>query len=152
MDDTVGQCGRHHRQASPERVDPDGEYPQALMDLGAAVCTSRKPLCLLCPLSSHCDALRGGLPRDRSPSAAGGSGREAPFVGSNRYYRGRILAALRAVGPGQGLAALALGQALKEGYGAEDGPWLERLLRGLERDGLVVCGGDGKVTEARLPG
>ena len=30
------------------------DYTQALMDLGATVCTRRKPLCPLCPQSTHC--------------------------------------------------------------------------------------------------
>jgi A/G-specific adenine glycosylase len=31
-----------------------GDYNQALMDLGAAICLPRKPLCLLCPLVDLC--------------------------------------------------------------------------------------------------
>lgn len=33
-------------------------YTQGLMDLGAMVCLPRKPLCLVCPLQSHCLAFR----------------------------------------------------------------------------------------------
>jgi A/G-specific adenine glycosylase len=36
-----------------ERVDV---YTQAVMDLGATVCTRRKPLCAYCPLAEHCVA------------------------------------------------------------------------------------------------
>ena len=32
------------------------DYTQALMDLGATVCTARKPACALCPVSSDCVA------------------------------------------------------------------------------------------------
>lgn len=32
-------------------------YTQAMMDLGATVCTRSKPLCSECPLSTNCDAL-----------------------------------------------------------------------------------------------
>src|SRR6476646_7118267 len=32
------------------------DFNQALMDFGATVCSARKPLCLLCPLSSKCRA------------------------------------------------------------------------------------------------
>jgi A/G-specific adenine glycosylase len=35
-------------------------YTQAIMDLGATVCTRRKPLCAFCPLSEHCFARRTG--------------------------------------------------------------------------------------------
>jgi A/G-specific adenine glycosylase len=33
-----------------------GDYAQAMMDLGAMVCTPRRPTCGLCPVSSHCIA------------------------------------------------------------------------------------------------
>lgn len=36
-------------------------YTQAMMDLGATVCTRTKPLCESCPLSSNCDALKQEL-------------------------------------------------------------------------------------------
>ena len=48
----------------PER-DP-GEWNQALMELGATVCTPRKPACLLCPLAEDC-AARGRDP-ERFPA------------------------------------------------------------------------------------
>lgn len=37
-----------------------GEYTQAMMDLGATLCTRSKPSCLLCPLQKHCKALALG--------------------------------------------------------------------------------------------
>lgn len=36
--------------------DRPGDFAQAMMDLGATICTARKPKCLLCPLSSRCAA------------------------------------------------------------------------------------------------
>ncbi len=33
-----------------------GDYAQGLMDLGATICTPKKPLCSLCPLSDACKA------------------------------------------------------------------------------------------------
>jgi A/G-specific adenine glycosylase len=39
------------RHLPTERV---ADYTQALMDLGATVCTRRKPLCPLCPQAAHC--------------------------------------------------------------------------------------------------
>jgi A/G-specific adenine glycosylase len=39
-------------------------YTQGLMDLGATVCTSRNPSCLLCPVQDLCVALREGAPED----------------------------------------------------------------------------------------
>jgi len=37
------------------------DYTQALMDLGATLCTRRKPACALCPLSPHCLARARGI-------------------------------------------------------------------------------------------
>jgi A/G-specific adenine glycosylase len=37
-------------------------YTQGLMDLGATVCTARKPQCLLCPVNDLCVARRQGNP------------------------------------------------------------------------------------------
>ncbi|MFC6670456.1 A/G-specific adenine glycosylase [Marinobacterium aestuariivivens] len=37
-----------------------GDYTQAMMDLGATLCTRSKPSCLLCPLHSRCEALAQG--------------------------------------------------------------------------------------------
>jgi len=47
-----------------EEILPDGsvsDFNQALMELGALVCTPRKPRCLVCPLREGCDANRLGL-------------------------------------------------------------------------------------------
>ncbi len=50
-----------------------GDYAQALMDLGATVCTPRNPRCGLCPWASACRARDLGivesLPRRRKPKA-----------------------------------------------------------------------------------
>lgn len=39
-----------------------GDFAQAMMDLGAGICTTRDPKCLLCPLSAHCAARQEGDP------------------------------------------------------------------------------------------
>ncbi len=50
-----------------------GDFAQALMDLGATICTPKSPACLYCPWTDHCAARRLGLaaslPR-RKPKAA----------------------------------------------------------------------------------
>jgi A/G-specific adenine glycosylase len=38
-----------------------GDYNQALMELGATVCLSDNPLCLLCPMIAVCEASKKGL-------------------------------------------------------------------------------------------
>jgi A/G-specific adenine glycosylase len=39
------------------------DYAQAIMDLGATVCTPRDPACPACPLAELCQARQGGLER-----------------------------------------------------------------------------------------
>lgn len=50
-----------------------GDYNQALMDLGAMICTPRQPKCGLCPVSAHCLAHREDAameyPRKNTPAA-----------------------------------------------------------------------------------
>jgi len=45
-----------------------GDYAQAVMDLGATVCTVRKPKCMLCPWASLCDgrSIAETLPQKRA--------------------------------------------------------------------------------------
>jgi A/G-specific adenine glycosylase len=45
-------------------ADRPGDFAQATMDLGATVCTPRKPRCLLCPLAPHCAARAAGNPEE----------------------------------------------------------------------------------------
>ncbi len=50
-------------RAAAERITPEaraGDFAQAMMDLGATICTPRAPKCLLCPLSSLCEARAHG--------------------------------------------------------------------------------------------
>jgi A/G-specific adenine glycosylase len=43
-------------------ADRPGDFAQALMDLGATICTARGPRCLRCPLRTACRAHRAGTP------------------------------------------------------------------------------------------
>ncbi|RZA11139.1 MAG: A/G-specific adenine glycosylase, partial [Proteobacteria bacterium] len=50
--------------ATAERLTPQtrvNHYTQAMMDLGATLCTRSKPSCLLCPLEKSCEAHMLGL-------------------------------------------------------------------------------------------
>jgi A/G-specific adenine glycosylase len=37
-----------------------GDYAQALMDIGATICTPRRPACAICPVASYCEARKAG--------------------------------------------------------------------------------------------
>ncbi|PHR22943.1 MAG: A/G-specific adenine glycosylase [Hoeflea sp.] len=45
-------------EATPE--DRPGDFAQALMDLGATICTPKRPACALCPINELCQARRSG--------------------------------------------------------------------------------------------
>ena len=51
----------HDLAASLTPDDRPGDYAEALMDLGAAVCTPNAPDCPHCPLSGFCQAFKQGL-------------------------------------------------------------------------------------------
>jgi A/G-specific adenine glycosylase len=50
------------QQLVPARSDDMVAYTQGLMDLGATLCTPRKPSCLDCPWSELCEGRRSGEP------------------------------------------------------------------------------------------
>lgn len=104
-----------------EALLPDGraaDWNQALMELGATVCVARAPVCDACPAASCRTRGRPVVPATERRAAE-----RVRFEDTDRYVRGRIVAAL--VG----------GDELPDGFDAER---LERALAGLERDGLVV--------------
>ena len=109
---------------------PAGEaaaFNHAMMDLGATVCTARVARCAACPLEGRCARLIEGGER------AAGVAERIRFEDTDRFARGRIV------------AALAAGEPLPSGLGADR---TERALAGLARDGLVERATDGRV---RLP-
>lgn len=113
------------------------DWNQAVMDLGALVCTSRQPRCVECPLRPYCKAAVAFANGHRTIAKEGARYRAAPFQGSSRYYRGRILARLRDLAEGESMPLARLGAWVKPGYTAHERPWLEALVFGLERDGLL---------------
>jgi A/G-specific adenine glycosylase len=53
-------------RAAAEALTPSeraGDFAQAMMDLGATICTPRSPRCLLCPLAEPCAGRRAGAER-----------------------------------------------------------------------------------------
>ncbi len=95
------------------------EFNQATMELGATVCTARAPRCGACPLRAGCEGPEAPPPRTRA--------RER-FEDSNRWVRGRVV------------AALAAGEGVPRDVAADR---LQPALQGLLRDGLIrqVAGG-----------
>lgn len=109
---------------------PPGEgwaWNQAVLDLGATVCTKRAPACGACPLAVHC-VWRGSGP-DPAEGSAGTGGRQSRFEGSDRQGRGRLLDALRE-GPLRTEAADRV-------TGWDDEGRTTRIVAGLVGDGLA---------------
>jgi len=127
-------------------------WHQALMDVGATLCTVAKPRCLLCPLQPHCKAaphLQDGASRTLAEASVPYTPKQGYFPGSRRYYRGRIVDALRALPAEARMGVAELGAAIRQGFDPrEHGPWLRGLLEGLAKDWLVtlVIYPDGSVT------
>ena len=125
-------------------------WNQALIEFGALQCTARRPACVICPLQAVCCAfptIQGairGLPRGVRLK------REAPFDGSNRYYRGRVLAALRDL-PADGDGAIdlrTLGDRVRPNFTEADVPWLYDVVQGLAKDGLATAAEDSPIYDA----
>jgi len=106
-----------------EVAEPSPQLNQALMELGATVCTARAPRCEVCPLAEGCEGPGGAAPRGRA---------RARFEDTDRFVRGRVV------------AALAEGSSLPDVAPER----LERALDGLERDGLI----ERSEGQLRLPG
>jgi A/G-specific adenine glycosylase len=138
-----------------EQVLPEGEayaWNQALMDLGATICTSNSPQCERCPLQSSCQAYEEMRQHSLFPSGAvlrqlrkvaEKKTAYQPFTSSNRYFRGRIVDQLRTLAPRQRLTLGELGPKIKSEFRAEDLPWLQRVVEGLVKDGLADCNEEG---------
>lgn len=69
-------------------------WSNALMDLGARVCTSRSPDCAGCPVAAAC-AWRAGGGEDPAALGAHRPRPQGRFAGSDRFHRGRLVDALR---------------------------------------------------------
>lgn len=116
------------------------DVPQALFDLGSAVC-KKSPLCISCPLRSDCKVagrfLSGHV---RIPKAMVQKSKETrhankPFP--DRIYRGRILKAVRE--RHQSIAVRDLGKIVDPDFLTEkDRVWISAMVTRLQQDGLVT--------------
>jgi A/G-specific adenine glycosylase len=102
-------------------------FNQAMLDLGAQYCRAT-PRCAECPLAPSCAWRREGG-RDPAPMSAAVSRPQAPFAGSNRQLRGRVLRALHSGSRAKTRLVRELGVSPARA---------EEVLDGLVRDGLVT--------------
>lgn len=117
-------------QGAADALVPQGDgwaWNQVFMDLGAVVCRPR-PHCAECPLAAVCRWHVAGHPEpDPATGSAGVSARQAPYEGSDRQKRGRVL------------AALTVGE-------RHVGDFEEAIVAGLVADGLVEERGSGRLS------
>ena len=106
-------------------ADDPASWNQAVMELGATVCTARRPDCGRCPVARCRSRGRAATGARRRPDGAA----TVRFEDTDRFVRGRVVAALVAHEP--------LPSGLAPGR-------VERAVDGLVADGLVerdACGG-----------
>ncbi|NNJ13165.1 A/G-specific adenine glycosylase [Chloroflexales bacterium ZM16-3] len=140
-------------------------WNQAIMELGAMICTAAAPACRGCPISGACRAYAARRADDEAlllamgedppteialgdparPARRVAERKEEPYKGSRRWQRGRIIDALCAH---PALPLSQIGPLVKPDYDHDqDADWLRDLVASLARDGLAILDGD----EARLP-
>lgn len=131
-------------------------WNQAIMELGALICTAAAPQCWRCPLQPYCRDYAARRNADETVFAQQpaprrqrkvAERREAPFANSNRYFRGRVVEVLRGLPAGGRISLVELGHEIKADYTADDSAWLQTLIGGLQRDGLIAVEDE----HARLP-
>jgi len=105
----------HHRPA---------EWSAAVMEFGALVCKAAQPRCDECPVADICRWRAAGFPPPTFQAR-----RQAPFAGSDRQARGRIMAILRSA---QDPVAMS---GLESAW--HDNDQVERALVGLLKDALI---------------
>jgi A/G-specific adenine glycosylase len=123
---------------------PPGEgwtWNQALIEFGALQCTARRPACVICPLQEACEAYPAVQTAIAELPVGVRQKKEAAFNGSNRYYRGRVLAALRD-NPVTGVVLSELGPLVREDFSDEHIPWLYGVVTGMQKDGLAKVAED----------
>ncbi|GAA1220574.1 A/G-specific adenine glycosylase [Rhodoglobus aureus] len=110
----------------PRDLDAARATNAAVMELGALVCTARKPLCDECPIKQLCQWRAAGYPAYEGKRQA----TQKRFEGSDRQVRGLILAELRASDVPVTTDEIA--------QVWPDADQRERALSGLLTDGLAV--------------
>ena len=120
--------GRRMTQAEADALVPTDQgwaWNQALLDLGATVCTARAPKCDGCPVAEDCAWRSSG---GDDPYVAT---RQSTFEGSDRQGRGRLVDALR-------LGPVAAGDVPAACGWPDDPARAGRIAAGLIADGLAV--------------
>jgi A/G-specific adenine glycosylase len=110
-------------------------WHHAVMDLGATICTARKPLCTSCPMADLCPSAHVLEHAQRAKRA------EPMFRGEpQRLWRGRFVNALREAPAGLPPSALVAAAGATR-LAKEEQAWFRALIDALVRDGVVERSG-----------
>jgi A/G-specific adenine glycosylase len=144
-------------------VPPDraADWTHAVMDIGATLCRPRRPDCDGCPARRWCQSAAQAPASAHAPApveaassnpgSAGSAGRvgareaPAPFAGTSRWLRGRIVDRLRTAPNGEWVV-------FEGSIGLHERAAIETALQALEKEGLVEIRGESlDDRQARLP-
>ncbi|MBV9102170.1 MAG: A/G-specific adenine glycosylase [Candidatus Eremiobacteraeota bacterium] len=117
---------------------PPFSLNSALMDLGATLCTARRPKCVLCPLSFTCAAAGTSTSHERTRFSQTAASERVPFRETSRYLRGRIVDVLRALPPGTSTTLASVHKALARCLPSKTRSDVAAAATALVRDGIIV--------------
>lgn len=107
-------------------------WHHAVMDLGATICTARKPLCSSCPMADLCPSADALEPAQRVKRT------EPMFRGEpQRIWRGRFVDALRDAPRGLTPTSL-IRTTMSHPLSQAERTWFTALIAALERDSVVT--------------
>jgi len=118
-----------------------GDYAQAIMDLGATICTPQKPACSLCPWQSGCQAFTAGdqesyprkAPKAERPQRYGAAfwilNDQGEVALRRRPPSGLLGGMLEVPGTGWGDKALGEAAALRKAPMAAEWRWCDGIVR-----------------------
>lgn len=118
-------------QALPKKDSYD--WNQGLMDIGASICKAKTINCAMCPLTKSCSTSSVGT----TPMISLSKVSQSKYLGSNRYYRGKILSFLKLRIQNDKLDLDQLSTALRQTTKDNNMEQIKKALQGLQRDELV---------------
>ncbi len=101
QDDITQPATRKGMEALAQELIPTGQagaFNQALMELGALICTPTSPKCLACPVAEYCRALAEGVQEQLPVKAKAKAPRPVDVVATVVWHAGRLLITRRAAG------------------------------------------------------
>jgi A/G-specific adenine glycosylase len=111
-------------------------WNQALMDIGATICTARKPLCNGCPVERYCRSRALGSTVSNKPTERRRLSYEPAHRGiPRRIWRGKIIQILRRLPKRRSISVTSLGKMMQ--LRLNDAGWVSAIVHQLEDDGVV---------------